>query len=154
MDSMMILITGAVLLLFVWGWIGVVIMNSISLNKRIEKLSSITNPLPEEEKALRHLKDMQSIEQGKVSSAKIVVIFLMLLLVAGIVLAPSWEALSQFFDGAFLVGTVQLFFILLVFFCIPTFVGLSLAGSSDQNENNNENVETVTVNDKTGEKTA
>ena len=143
MNSSIVIGLSVVLLLFIWSWIGLVILNRLSLEKKIEKLNNITNPLPEEERSLRHLKDLRSIEQGKVSSAKWLVGLFMLFLFATICVAPWWNPLYELFGGAILSQYTSLAVVILAFFCLPIYVGLSLAGSNkkDKEEKARERVE-------------
>jgi hypothetical protein len=130
MNSAIVISMTVILLLFVWGWIGLVIVNRLSLEKRIEKLDSITNRLPEEERSLRQLKDLRLIEQSKVGSAKWIVGLFMLFLVASLCVTPWWPPLHELFGYAVLSQYSILAFVLLTFFCLPVYVGLTLAGSA------------------------
>lgn len=130
MNSSIIVGMGVVVLLFIYAWIGLIILNRMALEKKIEKLDSITNRLPEEERSLRQLKDLRSIEQGKVSSAKWTIGIFMLLLLASLAVAPTWEPLKELFGYAILSRYATLAFVLLTFFCLPIYVGLTLAGTS------------------------
>ena len=143
MNSSIVIGLSVVLLLFIWSWIGLVILNRLSLEKKIEKLNSITNPLPEEERSLRNLKDLRTIEQGKVSSAKWLVGLFMLFLFATICAAPWWNPLYDLFGGAILSQYTTLAVVILAFFCLPIYVGLSLAGSNkkEKEEKTRETVE-------------
>lgn len=145
MNNSIIISMAVVLLLFVWAWIGLIILNRLSLERKIEKLDSITNRLPEEERSLRHLKDLRTIEQGKVSSAKWTVGLFMLFLVAALCVAPWWAPLKELFGYGILSSFSVLAFVLLTFFCLPVYVGLTLAGSKskDKDEKTKESVEKV-----------
>jgi hypothetical protein len=143
MNSSILIGLSVVLLLFVWSWIGLVILNRMSLERKIEKLGSITNPLPEEERSLKHLKDLRTIEQGKVSSAKWIVGLFMLFLFATVCLAPWWQPLVDLFGVQTLSIYTQTAIVLGTFVCLPTFVGLSLAGTvkKEKEEKTKETVE-------------
>ena len=130
MNASIIIWMGVVVLLFIYGWIGLIILNRLSLERKIEKLDSITNRLPEEERSLRHLKDLRTIEQGKVSSAKWTIGLFMLFLITTVIIAPTWEPLKELFGYTILSSYSVLAFTLLTFFCLPIFVGLTLAGSN------------------------
>ena len=130
MNSSILIGMGVVVLLFIYAWIGFIIVNRISLERKIEKLESITNRLPEEERSLVALLDLRMIERGKVSSAKWTIGLFMLLLIASLCVAPTWEPLKELFGYAILSRYATLAFVLLTFFCLPIFVGLSLASSS------------------------
>jgi hypothetical protein len=145
MNSSIIIGMGVVVLLFIYGWIGLIILNRLSLERKIEKLDSITNRLPEEERSLRHLKDLRTIEQGKVSSAKWTIGIFMLFLIATLCVAPTWDPLKELFGYAILTKYSMLAFVLLTFFCLPIFVGLTLAGSKskDKPESSKETIEKV-----------
>ncbi len=134
MNQAIIVGVAVILLLFVWTWIGMVIMNRISLERKIEKLSAITNPLPDEERNLRQLKDLRSMEQAKVGSAKLVIVTFMLFLIVTVAVAPWYEPLRELFGFETLRSYVMMAIIALTFFCIPTFVGLSLAGARPKDE--------------------
>jgi hypothetical protein len=143
MNSGILVGMAVVLLLFVWIWIGMIILNRLSLERRIEKLDSITNRLPEEERSLRHLKDLRTIEQGKVSSAKWIVGLFMLFLVLTLAVAPWWPPLQELFGYSILSSYTMLASALLTFFCLPVYVGLTLAGSNkkEKEEKTKETIE-------------
>jgi hypothetical protein len=134
MNSSIIIAMSVVLLLFIWSWIGLVIFNRLSLDKNIETLSRITNPLPEEERALRQFKDLRAIEQAKVSSAKWLLGFFMLFLFVTICVAPWWQPLYELFGGRLLSQYTTFALAILAFFFLPTYVGLSLAGSNKKDK--------------------
>jgi len=140
MNSSIIIAMSVILLLFIWSWIGLVIFNRLSLDKNIEKLSRITNPLPEEDRALRQFKDLRAIEQAKVSSAKWLLGFFMFFIFATICVAPWWNPLYELFGGRLLSQYTSFALGILAFFFLPTYVGLSLAGSNkkDKPENSGE----------------
>lgn len=134
MNSSIVIGLSVVLLLFIWSWIGLVIFNRLSLDKQIEKLNRITNPLPEEERALREFKDLRAIERAKVSSAKWMLALFMLFLFATICVAPWWNPLYELFGGRILSQYTTFALVLLAFFFLPTYVGLSLAGSNKKDK--------------------
>jgi hypothetical protein len=138
MNSGIIVGMSIALLLSVWTWIGLIIMNRVSLERKLEKLNSITNRLPEEEKQLRQLKDLRTIEQGKVSSSKWIVGLFMLMLVASMVAAPWWEPLQELFGFSILSRYEILAACILTFFCLPIYVGLTLAGSTTKDKSMDE----------------
>jgi hypothetical protein len=134
MNSAIIIGMGIVVLLFIYVWIGLIILNRLSLERKIEKLDSITNRLPEEERSLRHLKDLRTIEQGKVSSAKWTIGLFMLFLAVTLGITPVWEPLKELFGSGILSSYSMLAFALLTFFCLPIYVGLTLAGSNKKDK--------------------
>ncbi len=121
-----------VIILFVWVWIALVILNRLSLEKRIEKLENITNPLPEEERVLNHLAELRAIEQNKVSSARWILVLFGLLLVGGVSAVAFYAPLYDIFGSENLQAFAQLAIAVLAFFILPTLVGLSLAGSASK----------------------
>jgi len=125
------LISLAVLLvLFVWGWIGVVMIHHLNLERRIEKLMNITNALPEEEKELTSLRELRMVESGKVSSAKWTLFFFMLLVLLGIGMLVKYDNLRQLLGLQTALQAIWIGVVVLAFFCMPTFLGLILASSS------------------------
>lgn len=120
------------IILFVWAWIALVILNRLSLEKRIEKLENITNPLPEEERTLNHLAELRAIEQNKVSSARWILVLFGLLLVGAVAATAFYQPLYDIFGSTHLQSFAQLAIAVLAFFILPTLVGLSLAGSASK----------------------
>lgn len=147
MNSSIIIGMSVVLLLFIWTWIGLVIFNCLGLDKNIEKLNRITNRLPEEERALQEYKDLRAIERAKVSSAKWLLFFFMLFLFATICVAPWWPPLYELFGGKLLSQYTTFALALLAFFFLPTYVGLSLAGSNKKDKS--EKIEKIAKREKT-----
>lgn len=129
MNQYMLVGMSLALILFVWVWIGITIMARLSLEKKIEKLNNITNPLPEEERLLNHLKEMRAIEQNKVGSAKFVLGFFGLLLLGALVAVPMYKPVFAIFGSENLIAFTYVAVVLLAFFVVPTYVGLSLAGT-------------------------
>ena len=99
MNQYMLVGMSLALILFVWVWIGITIMARLSLEKKIEKLNNITNPLPEEERQLNHLKEMRAIEQNKVGSAKFVLGFFALLLVGSLGAVAFYKPVFDIFGS-------------------------------------------------------
>jgi len=118
------------LVLFVWGWIGVVMIHHLNLERRIEKLMNITNALPEEEKELTSLRELRMVESGKVSSAKWTLFFFMLLVLLGIGMLVKYDNLRQLLGLQTALQAIWVGVVVLAFFCMPTFLGLILASSS------------------------
>ncbi len=129
MDLAVLIGMAVVLILFVWGWIALVMFHHLSLDRRLEKLINITNPLPEEEKELVYLKEQRTIESSKVRSAKAVLFLFILLILGGIAAAAVSQSLKQIFGTDTLVRSIWVGVVVLSFFCLPTYLGLSLAGS-------------------------
>ncbi|MES2202393.1 MAG: hypothetical protein V4498_09090 [candidate division FCPU426 bacterium] len=127
MNSSIVIGMGVVLLLFIWSWIGIIILNRIALEKKIEKLAGITNALPEEEETLQHLQELRNIESGKIFGAKFLLAIFMLFLVASLCVAPWWPPLYELFGSQILSTYMLMAFGLLAFFCLPIYVGLGLA---------------------------
>jgi hypothetical protein len=120
------------LILFIWGWIGLVMFHYLSIEKRMEKLINITNPLPEEEKEINYLKEQRTIEQSKIRSAKWILILFMLAVMTAIGLAVYSVEVRELFGIPTLSQAIMLGVVTLVFFCMPTYLGLALAGSSSK----------------------
>jgi hypothetical protein len=118
------------LILFVWTWIGLAIVQRLDLERKIEKLDHIENRLPEEERNLSHLRELRSIEQNKVGSAKLILGLFGLLIAAAIVLPALYTPMQQLFGFDNLVNFEVVAWSILTFMVVPTYVGLTLAGSS------------------------
>jgi hypothetical protein len=118
------------LIFFVWVWIGLTIMSRLSLEQKIEKLEAIENRLPEEERNLTHLKELRAIEQSKVSSAKMVLGLFGLLLIGAMGATAASTKLQDIFGFENLKVFYYLGCVILAFMVLPTFFGLSLAGST------------------------
>jgi hypothetical protein len=128
----LLVLTGlaVLLILFVWGWIAVVMVHHLSIERRIEKLVNITNPLPEEEKELSSLKEQRMIETGKVASAKWTLVFFMLMIIGSMVALVYYPSLRALLGLDTALQAIWIGVVVLAFFCMPTFLGLVLAGSS------------------------
>jgi hypothetical protein len=118
------------LIFFVWVWIGLTIVQRLALEQKIEKLENIENRLPEEERSLTHLKELRAIEQNKVGSAKRILALFGALLLAAIALATFYHPVQDLFGFDNLRTFMYLAWVVLAFMVLPTYVGLSLAGSS------------------------
>jgi hypothetical protein len=129
MEFTFLIALGVVLMLFIWGWIGVVMVHHLNLERRIEKLINITNPLPEEEKELTNLRERRMVESGKVSSAKWTLFLFMAVIVATIVLLAKYDSLRQLLGLDTALEAIWIGVVILAFFCMPTFLGLLLASS-------------------------
>ena len=130
MNVAILFLLAVLLILFIWGWIGLVMFHYLSIEKRMERLINITNPLPEEEKEINYLKEQRMIEQSKIRSAKWILIMFMLLVVGAVVAAVKLPELLELFGIPTLTYAITLGVVALVFFCMPTYLGLALAGSS------------------------
>jgi uncharacterized ion transporter superfamily protein YfcC len=130
MDSMVLIFLAVALILFVWGWIGIVMVNHINLERRIEKLVNITNRLPEEEREFYRLKELRTVESSKVSSAKWVLILFMLLLIAVMAGLVKYESLRALLGLQTSLQAIWVSVVVLAFFCMPTLMGLFLASST------------------------
>jgi hypothetical protein len=119
-----------VMVLFVWTWIGLTIVQRLDLERKIEKLDHIENRLPEEERTITHLKELRSIEQNKVGSAKFVLGLFGILIAVAIGTAAFYEPAIKLFGFDNLISFESLAISVLAFLVIPTYVGLSLAGST------------------------
>ena len=140
MNSAILIGMAVLLILFVWSWIMVSMLQRMSLEKKIEKLNNITNPLPEEEKTLNHYKELRAIEQSKVSSARWVIVMFMLAIIGCAVATVVWEPLREFFGYPPLAQFLGVCVVLLAFFCLPIFMGLTLAGGSTKEQERKEEV--------------
>lgn len=130
MEHVILIGMSLAMILFVWSWIGVTIFQRLDLEKKIEKLDNIENRLPEEERNLTHLKELRAIEQNKVGSAKFILGFFGLLIVVAIGLAAFYVPVLQLFGFDNLISFETLAITVLSFMVIPTYVGLTLAGST------------------------
>ena len=117
------------LVLFVWIWIGLAIIQRLELERKIEKLDNIENRLPEEERNLTHLKELRAIEQNKVGSAKIIIALFGFLIVVALGMATMNNWVQNVF-GEHLKVFITLAMTVLTFMVVPTYVGLTLAGST------------------------
>lgn len=117
------------LILFVWVWIGLTIVQRLGLEQKIEKLENIENRLPEEERTLTHLKELRAIEQNKVGSAKIIIALFGFLIVVALGMAVMNPWVQSVF-GDHLSTFITLAMTVLTFMVVPTYVGLTLAGST------------------------
>src|SRR5262245_29811946 len=109
-----------VLVLFVWTWIGLTIIQRLNLERKIEKLDLIENRLPEEERSLAQLKELSGIEANKIGSAKLV-LGLFGLLVGGGILAPVFYApMRELFGFDNLLRFETLAWTVLTFMVVPT----------------------------------
>jgi len=129
MEFTFLITLGVVLLLFIWGWIGVVMIHHLNLERRIEKLINITNPLPEEEKELTSLREQRMVESGKVASAKWTLFLFMAVIVSTIVMLVKYDSLRALLGLDTALEAIWIGVIILGFFCMPTFLGLILASS-------------------------
>jgi hypothetical protein len=118
------------LIFFVWVWIGLTIVQRLSLEQKIEKLENIENRLPEEERTLTHLKELRAIEQNKVGGAKVVLGLFGLLLIAALGVVSFYQPVQDLFGFGNLKVFSYFAVVVLSFIILPTFVGLTLAGSS------------------------
>jgi hypothetical protein len=118
------------LIFFVWVWIGLTIIQRLTLEQKIEKLDNIENRLPEEERTLSHLKELRAIEQNKVGGAKLILALFGLLLLTGLGLATFYGPVQDLFGIENLKTFAYLAIVVLAFMVVPTYVGLTLAGST------------------------
>jgi hypothetical protein len=134
MEHMIIIGLSVALILFVWMWIGLTIVQRQSLEQKIEKLENIENRLPEEERNLGHLSELRAIERNKVNSAKLILAVFGLLLLAGLGLATFDQRLQEIFGFDALKIFIYLDIVVLAFIVLPTYVGLTLAGGGKSNK--------------------
>jgi hypothetical protein len=118
------------LILFVWVWIGIAIVQRLALEKKIEKLANIENRLPEEERALNHLQELRMIEQNKVGSAKVILGLFGGLIALALGLAVFYPPMHALFGFENLTAFASTALVVLTFMVLPTYVGLTLAGSN------------------------
>jgi hypothetical protein len=116
------------LIFFVWVWIGLTIIQRLSLEQKIEKLENIENRLPEEQRTLNHLTELRAIERNKVGSAKLIVALFGLLLLAALGLVTFDSTVQELFGFENLKIFSYFAIVALSFIVLPTFVGLTLAG--------------------------
>lgn len=130
MEQSIIVGLAIALIFFVWVWIGLTIVQRLSLEQKIEKLENIENRLPEEERRLTHLKEMRAIEQNKVGSAKVILALFGLLLLLALGLGTFYAPVQDLFGFDNLKAFSYLAIVVLTFMVLPTYVGLTLAGST------------------------
>jgi hypothetical protein len=130
MEQTIIVGLAITLIFFVWVWIGLTIVQRLSLEQKIEKLENIENRLPEEERTLNHLKELRAIEQNKVGGAKLVLGLFGLLLIAALGVVSFYPPVQDLFGFSNLKVFSYFAVVVLSFIILPTFVGLTLAGSS------------------------
>jgi small-conductance mechanosensitive channel len=130
MEQSIVIVLAIALILFVWVWIGLTIVQRLSLEQKIEKLENIENRLPEEERQLTHLKELRAIEQNKVGSAKLILGLFGLLLLVALGLGTFYTPVQNLFGLDNLKTFSYLAIVVLSFMVLPTFVGLTLAGST------------------------
>jgi hypothetical protein len=130
MEQTIIVGLAITLILFVWVWIGLTIVQRLSLEQKIEKLENIENRLPEEERTLTHLKELRAIEQNKVGGAKLVLGLFGVLLMAALGVVTFYAPVQDLFGFSNLKVFSYFAVVVLSFIILPTFVGLTLAGSS------------------------
>lgn len=130
MEQSLIIGLAIALIFFVWVWIGLTIVQRLGLERKIEKLENIENRLPEEERQLTHLKELRAIEQNKVGGAKLVLALFGLLLLVSLGLATFYHPVQALFGFDNLRTFAYLCIVVLAFLVVPTYVGLTLAGST------------------------
>ena len=130
MEQTIIVGLAITLIFFVWIWIGLTIVQRLSLEQKIEKLENIENRLPEEERTLTHLKELRAIEQNKVGGAKLILGLFGVLLVAALCVVTFYAPVQELFGFSNLKVFSYFAVVVLSFIILPTFVGLTLAGSS------------------------
>lgn len=117
------------LIFFVWVWIGLTIVQRLSLEQKIEKLENIENRLPEEERSLTHLQELRAIERNKVGGAKLILGLFGLLVLVSLGLVTFYHPVQDLFGFDNLKTFAYLGIVVLAFMVLPTYVGLTLAGS-------------------------
>jgi hypothetical protein len=115
------------LIFFVWVWIGLTIVQRMSLEQKIEKLETIENRLPEEQRSLDHFNELRAIEKNKIGSAKVIVAVFGLLLLAALGLGTFDTKVQDIFGFENLDAFFYFDLVVLSFIVLPTFVGLTLA---------------------------
>lgn len=115
------------LIFFVWVWIGLTIVQRMSLEQKIEKLENIENRLPEEQRSLDHLSELRAIERNKIASAKLTVAFFGVLLLAALGLGTFDGKVQEIFGFENLKIFSYFAIVVLSFIVLPTYVGLTLA---------------------------
>jgi|GEM_PF-2085106 hypothetical protein len=128
MEQTIIIGLSVALIFFVWVWIGLTIVQSMTLAQKIEKLEAIENRLPEEQRILSHLSELRAIERNKVGSAKLILALFAVLLLASLGLALLDTRVQDLFGFDNLKVFSYFDFVVLSFVVLPTYVGLTLAG--------------------------
>jgi len=127
MENTIIIGIAIALIFFVWVWIGLTIVQRLSLEQKIEKLENIENRLPEEQRTLNHLTELRAIERNKVGSAKLILGFFGVLLLVALGLATLNERVQGIFGLDSLKDFSLYDIVVLSFIVLPTYVGLTLA---------------------------
>lgn len=126
--NLLILAAGAaIIILFVWTWIGIVMVRHLSMARRLEQLMHIENPLPEEERELERLQELQVVEGSKMRSAKWTLLFFMLVIIAAVVYAVINPTFRTLLGMDTVVSAIWVGVLIIGFFCMPTYMGLNLA---------------------------
>jgi hypothetical protein len=127
MEQTIIIGLAIALIFFVWVWIGLTIVQRLSLEQKIEKLENIENRLPEEQRTLNHLSELRAIERNKVGSAKLILGIFGFLLLAALPLVLFDTKIQDLFGFENLKVFSYFDIVVLSFIVLPTFVGLTLA---------------------------
>jgi hypothetical protein len=130
MEPSILIAMSLAMVLFIWTWIGLTIVQRLDLERKIEKLNHIENRLPEEERTISHLKELRAIEQNKVGSAKLILGLFGVLIAGAIATAAFYEPAIKLFGFDHLITFESLAISVLAFLVIPTYVGLTLAGTT------------------------
>ena len=128
MEQSIVIALSIALIFFVWVWIGLTIVQRMALEQRIEKLENIENRLPEEQRTLNHLCELRAIERHKVWSAKLILAFFGILLLAALALSAGYRPVQDLFGFDNLRVFIYFDIVVLSFVVLPTYVGLTLAG--------------------------
>lgn len=128
MEQTIIIGISVALIFFVWVWIGLTIVQRLTLEQKIEKLEAIENRLPEEQRTLGHLSELRAIERNKVASAKFILAFFGLMLLAALGLVTFDTRVQDLFGFDNLKVFSYFDIVVLSFIVLPTYVGLTLAG--------------------------
>jgi hypothetical protein len=133
----------AIIIVFVWTWIGIVMVRHLSMARRLEQLLHIENPLPEEERELENLQELQLVEGSKVRSAKWTLAFFMLAILAAVVYAVINPTFRTLLGMDTVVSSIWMGVLIIGFFCMPTYMGLHLASFNVKVKKRIEKVEKV-----------
>jgi hypothetical protein len=121
------IVAAVVIILFVWTWIGLVMVRHLNMARRLEKLYNVENPLPEEEREIEHLREIQAGEASRIRSAKWTLALFMLLILGTLYYAVVNNTFRNLLGIDTVVQAIGIGVLIVAFFCMPTYLGLHLA---------------------------
>jgi hypothetical protein len=127
MNAFLMIAGAVVIILFVWTWIGLVMVRHLNMARRLEKLYNIENPLPEEEREIEHLREVQTGEASRIRSAKWTLLLFMLIILGTLYYAVVNNTFRNLLGIDTVVQAIGIGVLIVAFFCMPTYLGLHLA---------------------------